>query len=190
MKQMSTSKASFRASTERIEGTGPQGIGMAVAFDWGFATQLLITPYFPFLLSAFGLIKRPTFQIASAIITLLLSVAFFALGEGIRRGIRWTRIVQIVWNALGFLGGIGATVIAIVGIGRGNYWTFVPALILLLVCPLILWRLTRPVTGRWFQTVSSGDARKRHGGAWPWLILIWSIIGALLVATSTTFVAQ
>ena len=29
----------------------PQGIGMAVAFDWGLAVQTLITPFLPLLLS-------------------------------------------------------------------------------------------------------------------------------------------
>ncbi len=187
MKQLSSSESTFGTRVDPTEAAGPQGVGMAVAFDWGFATQLLITPYFPFLLSALGFIKQPSFQFPTAIITLVLSIAFFALGEGVRRGVRWTRIVQIVWNAVVLLGGIGIAVVAIGSIARGNYWSLVPALVILIACPLILWRLTRPSTRQWFNTISSSDARRRHGGAWPFLILIWSIVGAILVAASSTF---
>ena len=190
MKQLSSSESGLGARADSTEAAGPQGIGMAVAFDWGFATQLLITPYFPFLLSSFGLIKQPSFQLPAAIITLVLSVAFFALGESVRRGVRWTRIVQIVWNSLVLLGGIGIAIVSIGSITRGNYWLLVPALIVLISCPLILWRITRPRTGQWFKTVSSAEARRRHGGAWPFLILIWSIIGAILVASSTTLATR
>jgi len=34
--------------------------------------------------------------------------------------------------------------------------------------------------------VTSSEARKRHGGAWPWLILIWSIVGGVLQAIAAT----
>ena len=190
MKQLSSSESVLGTRVDSSEAAGPQGIGMAVAFDWGFATQLLITPYFPFLLSAFGLIKQPSFQLPSAIITLVLSIAFFALGEGVRRGVRWTRIVQIVWNAVVLLGGIGIAIVSIGSLARGNYWLLVPALIVLISCPLILWRITRSRTRQWFKTVSSADARRRHGDTWPFLILIWSIIGAILVATSSTFATR
>jgi len=190
MKQLSSSDAAFGIGAASTEVAGPKGIGMAVAFDWGFATQLLITPYFPFLVSALGFIKQPSFQLPTAIITLVLALAFFALGEGVRSGVRWTRIVQIVWNAVVLLGGLGIAVVAIGSIGRGNYWSLVPALIILIACPLILWRITRPVTAQWFKSVSSVEARRRHGGAWPFLILLWSVVGGILVATSALFSAR
>jgi hypothetical protein len=57
---------------------------------------------------------------------------------------------------------------------------------LLIFSPLIAWRLSRPVTKQWFATVNSKDARRRHGGLWPWLILLWAIAGGVLQAIAST----
>src|SRR5437868_9839242 len=88
----------------------PQGIGMAVAFDWGLAVQILVTPFLPLFLPNTGFFKA--FKLSPALTTVvsfLISLPFVALlaifGEGVRRGWRWTRPVQIVFNSLGFLGG-------------------------------------------------------------------------------------
>lgn len=180
MKQIDTADATPGPAAE-LASSAPQGIGMAVAFDWGFAVQLLITPYFPLLLGTFGLIKPVSFQPGMAIITLMVAIIFAALGEGLRRGLRWTRIVQIIWNTLGFLGGIGALFVGVQAIKQGNYGILAPALVLFIFSPIIVWRLSRPATGQWFRTVTSAEARRRHGGSWPWLILIWSVAGGILV---------
>src|SRR5437016_1629635 len=51
----------------------PQGIGMAVAFDWGLAVQILISPFLPLFLSGLSFFKSlklspsPTISIASLI---------------------------------------------------------------------------------------------------------------------------
>lgn len=168
----------------------PQGIGMAVAFDWGLTVELLLIPILSIFLGSPAVSNRTTMGSQFAIITSFLllwpiAVLFGIFGEGIRRGWRWTRPVQLVGNAIGFLGGFVLLVQVWGGIKAGNYWTLVPAFILLVISPLIAWRLSRPATARWFATVTSVEARKRHGGSWVWLIALWSIIGGSLVASGT-----
>ena len=165
----------------------PKGIGMAVAFDWGLTVELLLLPILMVFSGSTVLSTRPsTTSSIVIVITFLASWAIAALlgifGEGIRRGWRWTRPVQIVANSLGFVGGLALLVQLVNNIKVGNYWTLVPASILLIVSPLIAWRLSRPETAIWFQSVTSQEARKRHGGSWVWWIALWSSIGGTLVA--------
>ncbi len=164
----------------------PQGIGMAVAFDWGLAVQILITPLASLLLGQ-NINPFKQLNIGQTWATILLSLVFlpFALvpaifGEGVRRGWRWTRSMQIICNVLLFLGGFVSLYNLWQGSKQGNYWSAVTAVILLIFSPLIAWRLSRPATGAWFKQVSSAEARKRHGGLWPWLIAIWAIVGGIL----------
>src|SRR5690348_7293111 len=119
MKQMRQSRSDEATSQNTSEkdsllrkqpGPGPQGIGMAVAFDWGLAVQILVTPLLPLFLPNTGFFKA--FKLSPAltvIVSFLISLPFVALvavfGEGIRRGWRWTRPIQIVFNSLGFLAG-------------------------------------------------------------------------------------
>ena len=165
----------------------PQGIGMAVAFDWGLVVQILVNPIITLLLGQPGMLRALKHSPGmNALVTLLISLPFAALlavfGEGVRRGWRWTRPVQIVFNTLLSFGGFFALYSLWQGSKQGNYWSVVTVIILLIFSQLIAWRPIRPVTKQWFATVTSSEARKRHGGAWPWLILIWSIIGGVLQA--------
>ena len=165
----------------------PQGIGMAVAFDWGLVVQILVTPFIAPELSSISFFKSLKLSQPLLIaLSLLISLPFAALvaifGEGIRRGWRWTRPIQLAFNVLLFLGGIASLFRVWQSVKIGNYWPVVTSVILLIFSPLIAWRLSRPSTAKWFATVTSKQARQRHGGAWPWLILIWSIVGGILQA--------
>ena len=165
----------------------PKGIGMAVAFDWGLTVELLLIPILTVFLGSPVFSKQtPMASKFTIIFTFLISWIIAALfgifGEGVRRGWRWTRPIQIVGNTLGFLGGFALLVQLFNNIKIGNYWTLVPAFILLIISPLIAWRLSRPETARWFRAVTSLEARKRHGGSWVLWIALWSIVGGTLVA--------
>jgi hypothetical protein len=172
----------------------PQGIGMAVAYDWGLSVQLLTLPLLPLILpnlarSGFAQLQASMLKLSpvpAALVSFLISLPFAAgfaiFGEGIRRGWRWTRPVQIVFNTLLMLLGLFTLRDAWQGSRVGNFWPAYSSVLLLIVSPLIAWRLSRPATAQWFKTVTSGEARKRHGGLWPWLILLWSLIGGLLQA--------
>jgi ACR3 family arsenite efflux pump ArsB len=163
----------------------PQGIGMAVAFDWGLAVQILVTPVLTLLLGKASLFKQFSPPVA-ALLGSLAPLPFAALvavfGEGVRRGWRLVRPIQVGFNALLFLAGIASLVNVWNGIKNGSYWPVVTSTILLIFSPLIAWRLNSRDSKEWFATVSSTQARKRHGGAWPFLIALWAIVGGILQA--------
>jgi hypothetical protein len=165
----------------------PKGIGMAVAFDWGLTVELFLIPILMVFLGSPIFSKQTSMTstittIFTFLISWIIAALFGVFGEGVRRGWRWTRPVQIVGNTIGFLGGFVLVVQLVNGIKIGNYWTLVPAFILLIISPLIAWRLSRPETARWFKAVTSQEARKRHGGSWVLWIALWSIVGGTLVA--------
>jgi hypothetical protein len=179
------------APTDLAKKSGPQGIGMAVAFDWGLTVQLLATPFLallPGISSPFSRLNlSPTLTTVISTSAVLPFAALFAIfGEGVRRGWKWTRPVQIVFNTLGFVGGFAVLFTVWQSSKVGNYWPIVTAIILLIFSPLIAWRLSRPQTAQWFATVKSSAARKRHGGAWPFLIALWAIVGGVLQAIAAS----
>ena len=189
--ESSTDKVKATSSSEQEALPNPQGIGMAVAFDWGLAVQIAVAPLLMQNLGSISIVKSLKLSQPQAItLFVLISLPFAALlaifGEGIRRGWRWTRPVQIVANTLGFFGGIATLFNVVQGSKTGNYWPTVTAVILLIFSPLIAWRMSRPATAKWFANVTSAEARQRHGGLWPWLILIWSIVGGVLQAIAAT----
>src|SRR5260370_9891002 len=85
---------------------------MAVAFDWGLTVQMLLTPILsiflgsPFFSKWAGLDSKITI-IISFLIFWPVAALFALFRDGIRRGVRSTRPVQIPANTLGFLGGFG-----------------------------------------------------------------------------------
>jgi len=170
----------------------PQGIGMAVAFDWGLVVQILVMPFLPLLLgnksSFFPFLKFGTAinTIVSFIIVLPFAALLAIFGEGVRRGWRWTRPVQVAANVLLFLAGVVSLYNLWQSSKQGNYWPVVTEVILVIFSPLIAWRMSRPATRVWFARVTSREARVRHGGAWPWLIAIWAIVGGILQAIAAS----
>ncbi len=164
---------------------GPQGVGMAVAFDWGLATQILVMPIVTLLLGRPGMFKQFSPAVGTLLATLVslpFAAVLAAFGEGIRRGWRWTRFMQLIANALLFVVGLVAIPGTWNGVKQGNYWPLVTEVILLIFSPLIAWRMAGKRSTRWYDTVSSAVARKRHGGAWPFLIGIWAAVGGILQA--------
>jgi len=162
---------------------GPQGVGMAVAFDWGLATQIIVMPVVSLLLgrpSMFNQFGTIGGTLLSIVVSLPVATLLAIFGEGVRRGWRWTRLVQAIANALLFVGGLVLIPGTWNSATRGNYWPIVTEVILLIFSPLIAWRMAGKRSKHWYDTVSSAVARKRHGGAWPFLIAIWAAIGGIL----------
>jgi len=183
MKEMIDSTKSQTNEIAADTQPGPQGVGMAVAFDWGLATQILITPVVSYFLGLPGLFKQfgpVPGTLLSTLVTLPFAALLAVFGEGIRRGWRWTRFIQLGFNALAFLGGLALIPNVWNGAKHGNYWPVVTEVILLIFSPLIAWRMVGKRSTRWFDTVSSAVARKRHGGSWPFLIGIWAAVGGIL----------
>ncbi|GAC1399388.1 MAG: hypothetical protein NVSMB49_09550 [Ktedonobacteraceae bacterium] len=164
---------------------GPQGVGMAVAFDWGLAVQILMMPTVSLLLGLPGMFKQfgPIVgTLLSTVVTLPFAALLAIFGEGVRRGWHWTRLVQMVANALLFVGGLVVIPSTWNSVKQSNYWPLVTEVILLIFSPLIAWRMTGKRSKHWYDTVSSEVARTRHGGAWPFLIGIWAAVGGILQA--------
>src|SRR5258708_13882304 len=103
---------------------------MAVAFDWGLTVQLLLMPvlsvYYRSPLLPGGVKLDPKLAIIISFpIFWLIAFLFVLLGEGIRRGGRWTRPIQLVGKPLCFLGGIVLMVQFLSEIKDRNYWPLV-----------------------------------------------------------------
>lgn len=182
-----------QSSTEDAsqELAAPQGVGMAVAFDWGLAVQIFVTPI---LLTFFGLnpgaVGIDTGSTMAKILYFVVSLPFAALlwlyGEMVRSGRNWARRVQVAANMLLTIAGIAGIYNLYRGIKSGNYWSLVTEIILLIFSPLIAWRMSRPSTARWFKTVSPNEARKRHGGWWIVFIAVWALVGGILQAIAAS----
>ena len=163
----------------------PQGVGMAVAFDWGLAVQILLTPititFFNMPAGAKIPGINPTLSnVLLFVVAWPVAAGMVLFGEMVRRGRNWARKIQIIANALLSVVGIIQLFSLYQSVKAGNFWPVVTEVILVIFSPLIFWRMTRPSTSRWFKSVTVADARKRHGGAWPWLIAIWAIVGGVL----------
>jgi hypothetical protein len=158
---------------------------MAVAFDWGLAVQTLLTPLIDTFVTRSSLMTIPGLHplLGSTllfILSLLAAFAFVWFGEMVRSGRTWARRIQIAANALLSFVGIFSLINFIQSARQGNLWPLVTVVILLIVSPVIVWRLSRAATARWFQFVSAADARKRHGGTWVWFIALWALAGGVL----------
>ena len=163
----------------------PQGIGMAVAFDWGLTVQILLTPIIATVLDQSSPVKIPGHNpiLSKALLFIIawpLACIPALLGEMIRRGRNWALRIQIVANLLLSLVGIFSLVKLYRDIRAGNFWPLVTEVILVIISPLIVWRLSRPATARWFKTATVAEARQRHGGMWVWFIALWAIVGGVL----------
>jgi hypothetical protein len=170
------------AAAEKLP--APGGIGMAVAIDWGLTVQTFLTPIVA-VFSQSNQMKIPGLAptlntVLSFIFAWLFAGIFLLFGEMVRRGRNWARWIQIVFNALLSLAGLASLVNLYQSVKMGNYWPFVTEIILVIISPLIVWRLSRPSSARWFKTVTVAEASKRHGGKWVWFIALWAIVGGVL----------
>ncbi len=113
---------------------------------------------------------------------LIAAVPCFLLGEGIRRGFRPARPLQVALNALLAIAGIVTLPSTIADVRGGHYSGIVRSAILLIASPAIVWLLTRPQTRDWFAQTTSAQARARHSGWWLLFIALWAIVGGAAVA--------
>ena len=187
MKDIKESKESEAMQTSTSELPAPQGIGMAVAFDWGLAVQIFVTPIMTIFMGQSNSIKIPGVNPTLGNVLLFViawpiaaGLAFF--GEMVRRGRNWTRNIQVVANALLSVAGIVSLLSLYNNLKIGNFWPMITEVILVIFSPLIAWRLSRPSTGRWFKTVTAAEASKRHGGSWIFFIALWAAAGGILQA--------
>lgn len=161
----------------------PQGIGVAVAIDWGLAVQMFLAPFLPILFNRPSLPFLPTTPVGTV---LFFFLGWFAagilvlFGEMVRSGRNWARIIQIIASVAFALSGLITLGQVYQSVRVGDFWPIITEVILLIFAPLVAWRLSRPRTARWFQAISPAQARKRHGGSWVWFIALWALVGGVL----------
>jgi len=164
----------------------PRGIGLGVGFDWALAAEFIALT----VAGVAGIHARGTGgrvagpAILSFVVVIVLT---FLWGEGLRRGERWAWLLQIAANGVGSVGGVVSIPGTVAAVQAGNPWPLVPTLVLVLVSPLIVWRLTRPATRAWVARGDRAEARRRHGGAWLGYLAVWSAAGGVLVACSVLY---
>jgi hypothetical protein len=176
----------------RSGAAGPRGIGTAVAFDWAIAAELALYAVVIALGVGPGADIARQFAprggvalVLAALAALLAGAPLFALGEALRRGRELARRLQILFNAALFVAGLILLPEGISGLARTRrFGGLTPPLYMIALSGVILWQLTRPQTHAWFGTVSSGEARRRHGGA-RWLLP--TVLIAIVGGTSVTF---
>lgn len=127
----------------RTAAGGPRGIGTGVGFDWALSVQFVAMA----VATVVGV--RPGGQSAVALLLYLIgALPPFALGEGLRRGRRWAWAVRIVANGLLTLGGLLSIPPTLAALGKGDGWPLIPTLVLVILSPLIVWRLSQPAPRR------------------------------------------
>jgi len=187
---MTTEEQAGPAAAPRM--AGPRGIGTAVAFDWGLVAQMLfVASAYLFGFGPGGMMAGGSvaggMRAVVAVGALIAAVPCFLLGEGIRRGFRPARPLQVVLNALLTIAGIVTLPSTIADVRGGHYSGIVRSAILLIASPAIVWLLTRPQTRDWFAQATSAQARARHSGWWLVFIALWAIGGGAAVAFGASY---
>lgn len=167
----------------------PRGIGLAVAYDWALGAQMLTMLV---LAVGFGLapLRSGTSNIptaASAIGFGILAAICIGWGEMVRRGNRYGYWLQVVASAgLTLVGYLYQLPLMLRSAQQGNFWPFIPGIILTVVTPFLLIRLLNPATRAWIATVTPPESLARHGSA-RWIIstMLGAAIGGILVALAT-----
>src|SRR5207244_12208796 len=157
----------------------------AAALDGGITLQILRTPRIATVLdqSRPGKIPGHNPILSNALLFIIawpLACIPALVGEMIRRGRNWALRIQIVANVLHSLVGIFSLVNLYRSIRAGNFWPLVTEAILVIISPLIVWRLSRLATARCFKPATVAEARQRHGGMWVWFIALWATVGGVL----------
>lgn len=163
---------------------GPRGIGTGVTFDWALAVQLLIGA----ITTALG-IPSASDGHASIGLRVGLAAAFIvaaalvtAQGEALRRGRRVAWRLQVAFNALLVLDGLGELPRTLAALQVGHVGQLAREIVLLIISPLLVWLLTRPSTRAWVNTTTASAAATRHGGRWIVQIALFAVISGAAIA--------
>ena len=159
----------------------PRGVGIAVAFDWTAAA--LVPSALVLGLVRGGVAERGQAVASYAFLALLAVPPFLLLGEALRQGREFARVLQLLGSGLALFVNAFGLLRDIIVLAEGIFprSTNLPSLIADL---WILWGLTRPQTVRWFAEITPAAARRHHGGRWLLLTILASLVpgfGAALI---------
>ncbi|TMC47913.1 MAG: hypothetical protein E6J14_13800 [Chloroflexi bacterium] len=155
----------------------PTGVGLATVFFWALGVQLI----------AQG-VAAPVGRLgvsggaAGAVSRFAGAALVLGLGELLRRGVSWTRLVAAgVLLAIGVGGVAGAARLLT---GHGSAGLVLSTVVMLTWAPWIAARLLRGEAARWFSTTAGTRRGGRVYGRWLWTLAAWSVVWGVLVAWS------
>ena len=164
-----------------VREAGPKGVGLSVGLLWGVSIQLVaqglsrLAGGGVFAPNGGGRWLLAVGSFAAAFVAL-------ALGELVRRGVRWSRRFVVGL-------GLALTVFGVVSLpgtvrdmSHGFYWSAVPTSILITIAPLMALWMHSARSRSWFELVTGDVARRRHGGIWVAALAVIAVGSGLLVA--------
>lgn len=177
-------------ATQSAAVKGPGGIGTGVAFDWALSVQIVIDGVCFLLAVGPGstMAGQPLLiRVVLALLSVLVAAIVFTQGEALRRGRGIARIIQVVANSLLVIVGLVNLPGLPSSLQQRQFGSLLVEVVLLIVSPLIVWLLTRKRTRLWFGSVTSAEARARHGGRWLFWMVVYAIIGGAAVAFASYY---
>ena len=169
--------AAFRPTTT-VETDPPGALSTAVIFDWGLTVQWLVQ-------ASAGLLGFHLFANRQVpVLGLIAGAIVFALcGEGLRRGVRGARYLQLAINGFFIVNGIGLAldIPFVVGHQPRDVLSIV---VMLTAGTWIIWRMLLPRTREWFATVQPAQALARHDLRWLATVLAASLGAGLVIVVS------
>lgn len=149
----------------------PAGLGVAVVFCWGLAAQLALQG-FAGTVDRLGLhhgIGGLAGRLAAAVILVMV-------GEGLRRGVEWTRLATVTLAVLFTVLAMADGLAFLRGHGIPGFLVFTD-LVCLTFIPWIAWRLSLRRTAAW--TASTRPGRRPVAASW----LVYSAFVVILLMT-------
>jgi len=154
----------------------PHGLGIAVVFDWALTAQLT-TQALAAATRNLGLTPDPLMIVGA----LVAAAGLFALGEGLRRGVRALRLVQVGLMLVITVVGVVSLVTLLTGHVSGSL-VFTTA-IELTYPPWLIWRLLDRETAAWFA-LPREQRRAPLTTGWKWIAVLaaWAVVWGVVVA--------
>ena len=176
---MTTRAGGYRAGVARQhDDPVPHGLGIALVFDWALTAQLA-TQAIAAATGHLGLARDP----AAIAGRLLAAALMLAIGEGLRRGVPWTRPVQVAIVLLVTV--LGVVSAAVLVTGHGGRGLVFSTIIELTFAPWLAWALLRSETAAWFSAATRGmRAPRTSGPATVVALAVWSAGWGVAVAWS------
>lgn len=147
-------------------------------FDWGLTVQWLVQ-------AGAGLAGYHQFANKQVPVAGLIAGAVFfaAVGEGLRRGVRVSRYLQLAINGFFVINGLGLALNIPFIVGHQPR-DIVSIVVMLSAGAWIIWRMLLPRSKAWFDTVHPAHALARHDLKWMALVIPASVVAGSVIVVS------
>lgn len=160
------------------ESNPPGALSTAVIFDWGLTVQWLIQ-------AGAGILGFHVFANKQVpVVGLIAGAIVFALcGEGLRRGVRAARYLQLAINGFFVINGIGLALNIPLVVGHQPR-DIISIVVMLSAGAWIIWRMLLPRSREWFATVQPAQALARHNLRWLARVIPASVAAGIVIVIS------